>query len=98
MKKFPFEGLVWIAALAALALSTPETSHITLCPFAKLGFDFCPGCGLGRSISFAFHGEFEASLHTHPLGLFAIFILTLRIITLFKIKVTPHGKSNRLYA
>ncbi|MTI25174.1 DUF2752 domain-containing protein [Fulvivirga kasyanovii] len=81
--RFSPEGIIWLTALIALALLPTESStHFTLCPLSNLGLDFCPGCGLGRSISLAFQGELTASFATHPLGLFAIIILSYRIITL----------------
>ena len=72
------EAFIWIAALIFLAFQDPGHHHYTLCPISNMGFDFCPGCGLGRSISYLFRGAFEASLHAHPLGIPAVFILLFR--------------------
>jgi len=75
---------VWAAGLFVLALINPEShSHFTLCPFKNMGIDYCPGCGLGRSISLLFHGEIEASIKTHILGVPAVIILSSRIASLF---------------
>jgi hypothetical protein len=80
-----FEALVWISGLAYLGLiHSPGGTHFTICPLSNLGFDFCPGCGLGNSISLIFKGDFIASFHSHPLGIFALLIITLRIITIIK--------------
>jgi hypothetical protein len=80
-----FELLFWIAGLALLALMpTTSTSHFTLCPFKLVGINFCPGCGLGHSISYLFHGDPVASLHAHPLGIFAVAVIGMRIIKLVK--------------
>lgn len=79
----PLEALFWIAALVALALYIPSgTSHMSLCPLSHLGFKYCPGCGLGRSISFLLHGSIKESLAMHPLGIPAFLIISWRIITL----------------
>jgi len=31
--------------------------HLTLCPLALAGFHWCPGCGVGRSMILALHGQ-----------------------------------------
>ncbi|UII32956.1 DUF2752 domain-containing protein [Fulvivirga ulvae] len=81
--RLSIEALIWLTALIALALLPAGThTHFSFCPLSNLGFEFCPGCGLGRSVSQAFHGQFKASFASHPLGLFAIIILSYRIITL----------------
>jgi len=80
-----FEALVWILGLAYLLfIHIPGETHFTICPLANLGFEFCPGCGLGNSISYIFKGDFIASIHSHPLGIFALLIITFRIITIIK--------------
>lgn len=79
------EAFIWICGLFYLILiNTPETAHFTICPISNLGFDFCPGCGLGNSISYLFKGNFEASFLSHPLGIFAFLIIVTRIISLIK--------------
>jgi hypothetical protein len=85
LKHLPWEALVWMTGLLGLAFYSPEDSeHIVLCPVSRLGFTFCPGCGLGRSIAHFFHGNIPESLSTHPLGIFAVIILSYRIIALTK--------------
>ena len=80
-----FEALVWILGLTYLLLiHIPEETHFTICPLANLGFEFCPGCGLGKSISYLVEGDFISSFHSHPLGIFALLIITHRIITIIK--------------
>ncbi len=84
------EAFIWIAALLYLALINPyEKEHLNLCLFHHLGIDFCLGCGLGRSISMILHGDLSASFNIHPLGFFALFVLSYRIVSLltgFRIK------------
>lgn len=93
--KYPFEAILWVAGFIALAFYDPYgTSHFSICPLYNLGFEFCPGCGLGKSISFLFHGELNESLSAHPLGVFAVIILTYRIFELSKLYIQSHGKSH----
>jgi len=95
MKRFPPEAIFWFTALVLLGVYYPDADHhFTLCPFAWTGFSFCPGCGLGRSISYAFHGEFRQAFQAHPLGIFAILVLSFRIIQLTKNHYYQYGKNH----
>ena len=74
------EAIFWIAGLVLVALPSPATEPwITICPLAHLGdllgFHFCPGCGLGRSVAWLVRGDLPASLAMHPLGIPAVVIL-----------------------
>ena len=87
------EATIWLTAIIFLALLEPaESTHFTLCPFSTMGIDFCPGCGLGRSVSYILHGDIVTSLMIHPLGIFALIILTTRVISLIKINWSNYGK------
>ena len=83
-----FELLFWVAAL--LLLATTSTSSLTahqdfsFCPLANLGITWCPGCGIGRSISLLLHGQLQESLSMHWFGIPALLILLYRIFILFK--------------
>jgi hypothetical protein len=78
-----FELVFWIAGLMFLAIINPSgESHFTLCPLKLLGFNWCPGCGLGHSISFLFHGELNSSFHAHWFGVPAVIIIVHRIYAL----------------
>jgi hypothetical protein len=91
---FPLEALAWSLALIALWWYTPGgEDHFTLCPLYHLGFDHCPGCGLGRSISFLFHGDLAQSFSTHPLGIFAVIVLSYRIFELTKKHFKTYGQN-----
>ena len=88
-----FETVVWIGGLFLLAvINNPADVHFTFCPFANLGLDICPGCGLGNSISYLFQGEFRSSFYSHPLGFLAVIILLTRIIHLLKLNWSRNGK------
>lgn len=79
------EAVLWTIALLYLLFINPyEVQKFTLCPFHNMGIEYCPGCGLGRSISFLYHGDFIHSLKTHPLGIAAFILILLRIIQLTK--------------
>jgi hypothetical protein len=94
VKKFPIEAMCWIVGLLVLAFISPTNNHVSICPLNNLGWDFCPGCGLGRAVTFLFHGELLQSFRTHPLGIFAVSILLYRIYQLTKTHFHTYGKSN----
>jgi hypothetical protein len=85
-----FELIFWVTAMLCLAFANPSSqSHFTLCPLKLMGFNWCPGCGLGHSIIYLFHGQFSASLQAHWLGIPAVAIIFHRITILFlKVCVT----------
>src|SRR5687768_973620 len=95
LKKFPFEALVWIVALTILSFVQPSENHFTICPFHHLGLDFCPGCGLGKSISYLLSGDLRESFEAHPLGFFAVLILFHRILQLIKSNYQNYGTNYR---
>ncbi|MCZ4243219.1 DUF2752 domain-containing protein [Pedobacter punctiformis] len=83
IKSFPLELCFWIIALVLLATANSHQHHFTLCPLANLGLEsWCPGCGLGRSINYIFHGEFSQSFKEHWFGFPALLIIFYRIYTL----------------
>ena len=84
LKRINIELIFWIGGLTWLALMNPSKTHFTLCPIKNLGFSFCPGCGLGHSISFIFHGKIKESFHHHPLGIFALVVILIRIFRLIR--------------
>lgn len=88
-KLFNFEGFIWIAAIIYLAFFVnPYEAHFTICPLSNLGFEHCPGCGLGNSISLIFHGYFIESFKTHILGIPALLIIFHRIYSIIKFNLT----------
>lgn len=82
IKRFPLELIFWILALMLLATANPHTHHFSLCPLANVGVNWCPGCGLGRSISALFSGEIRESLNFHWFGIPALLVIVYRIVTL----------------
>ncbi|MBN1300145.1 MAG: DUF2752 domain-containing protein [Melioribacteraceae bacterium] len=78
------EAFIWLAGLIYLASINPyATDHFNFCVFSLVGFESCPGCGLGRSISFLFRGDIAASFDSHMLGIPALLILSYRIVSVF---------------
>ena len=75
---------VFIGGLLLLAIMDPGNSGTTLCLLEHLGYPFCPGEGLGHSISFLFRGEIKSSVEANFMGPFAVGILIFRITYLFK--------------
>jgi hypothetical protein len=83
IRSMEFEAFIWISALIYLILIDPNASnHLNFCFFSLIGVEYCPGCGLGRSISMILHGYVLSSFQIHPLGFFAIVIIVLRITKL----------------
>ncbi|SMC69557.1 DUF2752 domain-containing protein [Pedobacter africanus] len=96
IKRIPFELIFWTTALILLALAKPHVhvteQHFTLCPLANMGFGWCPGCGIGRSITQLLHGNLAASFKYHWFGLPALMIICWRIVVLTRISL----KNNKL--
>lgn len=90
-KSIPVELVFWISALILLATASPpdqhHLKHFSLCPLANIGISWCPGCGLGRSITQLFHGNLEESFHQHWLGVPAVLIIGYRIVSLSRIQI-----------
>ena len=84
-KKITFskEALIWIVGLIILFFTYPAgQEHYSLCIYHNLGFESCPGCGIGRSIGSLMHGDFYASWANHKLGIIALPFILVRIIQL----------------
>jgi hypothetical protein len=77
------EAWFWLTALVMLAFMDPASTQQTLCLWHFIGVDSCPGCGLGHSMSAAFHGNIRDSFSFHPLGIIAIGVLIARIFSIF---------------
>lgn len=87
-----FEIIVFTTGLLLLAMMNPETANGPgFCILEQLGVSFCPGDGLGHSISYIFRGNFSNALQANILGPFALTILSGRILHLI---IKKHYKSN----
>ena len=69
------ESIIWLSAL--LLLYFMEEGGPSLCLFKAMGFASCPGCGIGRAIHHALHGEWHRSFEAHSMGVPAALILVL---------------------
>jgi len=97
MKHLNLELFVWVSGLTYLALTDPGSgSHFSFCILERLGISWCPGCGLGRSISYIFHGDLSSSVvtHTHhpapPPSAYSAFSSTM-----YSAHFAPEGSDNR---
>lgn len=80
-----FEIAAFSFGLLMLALMNPETTTGPgLCLLENLDFQYCPGDGLGHSISYAFRGDIYNALQSNVLGPLAILILGGRILLLIR--------------
>ena len=85
MRRIDSEAYIWILGLAVVAFIDPYSDgRFSVCIFKNLGFDFCPGCGLGRSVAYLARGEIAASFYAHPLGVPAVAVLMHRILQLVR--------------
>jgi hypothetical protein len=97
IKIVDWEAVLWFGGLFYLfAINPYHIQEFTFCPFYNLGITFCPGCGLGRSISFFFHGDFFHSLKSHPLGIIAFALISLRIIELAIKMISNYHKTKEV--
>jgi len=81
------EVFIWPIAILLMAAMDTEVQHLSLCPLKYLGFEHCPGCGLGHSIAFLFQGKFLKSFITHPLGGFTVIMLLFRTVHSFQLSL-----------
>lgn len=80
--KLPLELIFWCIALTWLAVIDPSAEHYSFCFYRYIGIDFCPGCGIGHSISLILHGNFQAAFESHFAGFIAVPVILWRIYRL----------------
>jgi hypothetical protein len=90
------EAFIWGTGLLYLAIFNFEYSHFSVCPLKLLGFEHCPGCGLGLSVHYLFRFSFSQSIKAHPLGPAALIIILFRIFTLQKNAISVLINKNKL--
>jgi len=97
-RPYRLEIFFWSAALIVPLFINPVGNHTSLCLFHNLGIDFCPGCGLGRSLAYLYRGDITHSFLSHPLGIIVFGILLFRIVTLSvklkQVKYSLEGGAN----
>lgn len=84
------ELLFWVTALIVLFFLPVEKTETSLCLFSLLGVGSCPGCGLGHAIYYALHLHPLQSFQHHPIGIFAVLVIFMRIRQLIHLKKTNH--------
>ena len=88
-----FEWLALAFMLIAAATIDPASPSL-FCPVEWMGFENCPGNGIGRSISSALRGDFVNSYELHPAGIPSVAILSARIGSIFHRNRKFNKKSN----
>lgn len=92
LTRIPLELVFWTGGLIAILFLEPNSaSHLSLCPLSQLGFDWCPGCGLGRSMNLLAAGQFKESWSMHPLAIVAYAVIFHRIWVLIRNIKTTHN-------
>ena len=69
------DQLIWITALLFLYFMDASKESYSFCFFKLIGFQSCPGCGIGHSIHHVLHFHFQESLNDHILGIPATIII-----------------------
>lgn len=95
-KKIILDNLELIFFLSALIylFILPFGTENTFCILHNLGFEYCPGCGLGESINLALKLNFISSVKAHPLGILAVVLFAHRIVAILiiKLRIYKHGQ------
>lgn len=74
-----FEWMVFLVGLILLANLDPDSTKESWCLIDAIGFTYCPGEGLGHSISYFFRGDLFNALKMHLMGPIAVVVMGLRI-------------------
>ncbi|MBI2274947.1 MAG: DUF2752 domain-containing protein [Bacteroidetes bacterium] len=84
------ELLFWVTSLLVLFFLPVQKTESSLCLFSLLGGGPCPGCGLGHAIYYALHLHPVQSFQHHPIGIFAVLVIFMRIRQLIHFKTNNH--------
>ncbi len=84
------ELFFWIIAILLLYFLPGYKEGQSLCISTLIGLGRCPGCGIGHAIHDALHLRFASSFHHHPLGIFAIIIIFIRLKQLTHLLLKNH--------
>lgn len=84
------ELLFWVTSLIVLFFLPVQKTESSLCLFSLLGVGKCPGCGLGHAIYYALHLHPLQSFQHHPIGIFAVLVIFMRIRQLIHFKTNNH--------
>jgi hypothetical protein len=75
--------LIWLLLLLLLYLMDTTKATFSFCLFRLIGFESCPGCGLGHAIHDALHFQLKESFQAHPLGIPAVIGILYHVIHAF---------------
>jgi len=76
-----------------------QIEHMSIVEKLKnMGFEHCPGCGMGHSLHYLMKLQIKESLTQHPLGIFALVVILLRIFKLFKNLIKPTNYDYKTYS
>lgn len=89
------EWIFFSIGLFLLAIMDTKTNAHSLCFFEWVGFEFCFGEGLGHSIAYLFQGDFNSSLQANFMGPATVFVLSFRILSIWK-KLLTNLKKKKL--
>lgn len=78
------EWVVFLSGLILMGSMDPTIQGTSFCLFDLIGIKFCPGEGLGHSIAWFFRGNFQSAYQANLFGPFAVIILSLRILSIWK--------------
>lgn len=73
---------LWSLVLVVLYFLDTSSSQ-SLCIFKFMGFDSCPGCGLGHAIHDVLHWNLRQSIQEHILGIPATISIVLQLLKPF---------------
>ena len=90
------EIIFWISGMVLIFFMNTESNQATLCVFRFIGFNHCPGCGIGHSIHHALHFQFWQSYQSHWMGLPSVVIIFFRIHQLGILKYGKISNKNPL--
>lgn len=83
--KVPLEAIFWLLILLApVFIDVSTEQHFTLCLFKNIGWDFCPGCGIGRAMAYLYRADLSSSLMSHPFAIPVVLILGHRVFQLIR--------------
>lgn len=84
------ELFFWVIAILLLYFLPGYKEGQSLCISTLIGLGRCPGCGIGHAIHDALHLRFASSFEYHPLGIFAIIIIFIRLKQLAHLILKNH--------
>lgn len=71
--------VLWLCAVATIGAALTQLDH-TLCPFANVVGQPCPGCGFTRAGIALLHLDLGTALHYHPMSLAAAPLLAYLVV------------------